>query len=286
MFNFISVAISIFISNFIIITIIRHLPIRKNQLWQLIIITIYNLGGLIFDIISLFSFEMSIINILYVLGNGIGVGIGYIATLMIILDHKLIFKSRRLKQFERDLKNNGKKSLSRNIISIVCVTIFIILMIYGIISLLHYDSSLLISIVGVFIGAGISLALAIYFFISGRPQHEKIKASNLLFVVTLPDQILLYHAKLTKENPLETALASLQELFYIDEYGLIITPTERYIVKGIHLETLNQELYEKIKLNRFYDSKFDEAVQHFQKYNRKRIILDENNQITKISNIK
>ena len=286
MLNFISVAISIFISNFIIITIIRHLPIRKNQLWQLIIITIYNVGGLIFEFVGILSYEMNIINILYVLGNVIGVGIGYTATLMIILDRKLIFKSRRLKQFERDLKNNGEKSISRNIISIVCLSIFIILTVYGIISVLHYDSSLLITIIGVFIGAIISLALAIYFFISGMPQHTKIKASNLLFMISLPDDILLYHANLTKEYTLEVALASLQDLFYIDEYGLIITPTERYIVKGIHLETFNQEMNEKIELKRFYDSKFDEAIKNFQKYNRKKIILDENNKIIKISVIK
>ena len=122
-------------------------------------------------------------------------------------------------------------------------------------------------------------------FRSGASKHKVLRAENLLFVVDLDGQKKVYQAKLSKEFTIEQALGKLNELYLLDEYGLIVTPSHHYIVKGIKLEYSARALLETIQMAP-YEGNLDEALANFQKYNRKKIILDENNKIVKITQIK
>ncbi|MDE7263475.1 MAG: hypothetical protein K2N64_02280 [Anaeroplasmataceae bacterium] len=284
--NIISLAVSTFITNYIIMAIIRALPIKNKRIWQIAVISLFSLGevaGYIFIMLSVY--EVEFLFILELIGSIFGVMIGYVASMMIVLDGISLFKSKRLKEFERNLNNKEGTSFPKWILALIAGALGLMLLIYGIVTVTHYDAKLLLTIIGLFIGAVIFLGVSIYLFISGAPKHKIIRAENLLFVVDLEGQKTIYQAKLTKEFTLENALGKLMEIYMLDEYGLIVTPTNNYIVKGIKLEYSAKDLLKTIQMTP-YEGNLDEALSKFQKYNRKKIILDENNNIIKITQIK
>ncbi len=284
--NIISLAVSTFITNYFIMFIIRILPFRNKRLWQSIIISLFCLGEISgYVLIMLELYEVELLFILELIGSIFGVLIGYVASMMLVLDGVKLFKSRRLKEFERNLNNKEGTSVPRWILAIISGVLGIMLFIYGIIISIHYDKQLLITIIGLFLGAIAFLGTSIFFFLSGASKHKVLRAENLLFVVDLDGQKKVYQAKLSKEFTIEQALGKLNELYLLDEYGLIVTPSHHYIVKGIKLEYSARALLETIQMAP-YEGNLDEALANFQKYNRKKIILDENNKIVKITQIK
>ncbi|MDE6946339.1 MAG: hypothetical protein K2P14_04050 [Anaeroplasmataceae bacterium] len=285
--NIISTAISVFISNYIIIAIIRLLPLKKKTLWQTIILSFYNLGSIVGYLWMILSAnELSLLLILELLSSILGVVIAYTASMMIVLDGIVLFKSKRLREFERSYHQKDGTSIPRNILAVISLSLSIALFTYGIVSLLNYDKRLLISCIGTFLGMAIFLGLAIYFFISGKAQHKTIKAENLLLIVQIEDKKILLAAELSKDQTLETLLSPLADIYILDEYGLIVTPHMRYIVKGVKLDYLSKDILKSLQMQPFTDSVLNEALKEFQKYNRKKIILDENYSIKKISIIK
>lgn len=285
--NIISTAISVFISNYIIIAIIRLLPLKKKTLWQTIILSFYNLGSIVGYLWMILSAnELSLLLILELLSSILGVVIAYTASMMIVLDGIVLFKSKRLREFERSYHQKDGTSIPRNILAVISLSLSIALFTYGIVSLLNYDKRLLISCIGTFLGMAIFLGLAIYFFISGKAQHKTIKAENLLLIVQIEDKKILLAAELSKDQTLETLLSPLADIYILDEYGLIVTPHMRYIVKGVKLDYLSKDILKSLQMQSFTDSVLNEALKEFQKYNRKKIILDENYSIKKISIIK
>lgn len=285
--NIISTAISVFISNYIIIAIIRLLPLKKKTLWQTIILSFYNLGSIVGYLWMILSAnELSLLLILELLSSILGVVIAYTASMMIVLDGIVLFKSKRLREFERSYHQKDGTSIPRNILAVISLSLSIALFTYGIVSLLNYDKRLLISCIGTFLGMAIFLGLAIYFFTSGKAQHKTIKAENLLLIVQIEDKKILLASELSKDQTLETLLSPLADIYILDEYGLIVTPHMRYIVKGVKLDYLSKDILKSLQMQPFTDSVLNEALKEFQKYNRKKIILDENYSIKKISIIK
>lgn len=285
--NIISLAVSTFITNYIIMFIIRVLPLRNKRVWQSVVISLFCLGEIIgYVLIFILPYTLDLITILEVIGSIFGVLIGYIASMMIVLDGVSIFKSRRLKEFERNLNNKEGRSFPKWILAIIAVSLSSILLIYGIITLIHYDSKLLLTTIGLFVGAVIFLGVGIYLFICGAPKHKKIHAENLLLIVDIEGQKTIYQAKLSKDFTIEHALGKLMDIYMLDEFGLIITPSNHYIVKGIKLDYSTKDILKEIQMTPYEGNAFDEAIKNFQKYNRKKIILDEQNQIQKITIIK
>ncbi|MDE6047219.1 MAG: hypothetical protein K2F56_01170, partial [Anaeroplasmataceae bacterium] len=283
----ISLAISTFILNYIIMSIIRDLPLRNKRVWNSIIISLVAAGsivGYLFGIVM--SKDLNLIYLLEAIGNIFGVLIGYVASMMIVLDGITLFKSRRLKEFERNLNNKEGTSFPRWILAIIAEALGLMLLIYGIITVINYDSKLLLTIIGLFVGATLFIGVSIYLFISGAPKHKTIHAENLLFIVDYEGQKTIYQAKLSKEFTIENDLGKLIEVYILDEYGLIITPSNHYIVKGLKLEYSAKEMLKEINMSVYDGNTFDEAIKNFQKYNRKKIILDEQNHIQKITMIK
>lgn len=284
--NFISLAISIFIFNNILITITRLLPIRKKRVWQFGLITFFNLGSLVGYIWMLVEGEFSVLFLLSVLGNVLGILIAYIASMMIILEGVTLFKSKRMREFERSVQMKDGKSIPRHIIAFICLCCGIVLAVYGSISLMHYDKNLLFSIIGSFIGTGVGIGLALYFFITGNPQHKTLKAQKLLFLIKGTTQDYLYTATLSKDFTIENAIGKLKDIYILDEYGLLITPKDSFIVKGIKADGNVSSILSELQMEPILENPFEEALKEFQKYNRKKIILDENNQVIRIKNIK
>lgn len=285
--NIISLAISTFISNYIIMFIIRVLPLRNKRIWNVIILSLFAVSEILgYLFIFVASNSLDFIEILEIIGNIFGVIIGYVASMMIVLDGITLFKSRRLKEFERNLNNKEGTSFPRWILAIISGALGLMLLIYGIITSLNYDSKLLLTIIGLFLGAAVFIGVSIYLFISGAPKHKAIRAENLLFIVEYEGEKMIYQANLSKEFTIENALGKLMEMYMLDEYGLIITPSNHYIVKGLKLEYSAKNMLNEIHMSKYEGNEFDEAIKNFQKYNRKKIILDEQNHIQKITMVK
>ncbi len=284
--NFISSLISLFVINTLLTIIINALPIRNKKYWQIGAITLVDIGSIIGYVSIFFQNHFDLLYFLSILGNILGELTAYVASMMLILENVKIFKSRRLRQFERDINNKSGRSLPRNILALICFSIFCILLAYTIISSINYNETILASLIGSSLGVLVALGVGIYFLISGLPQHKSLKAENLLFIISTPTEKIIFEANLNKEFRIDDALGELYDTYIIDEYGLIVTPTEKFIVKGIKVNKYDNDLLSKIKMTKNNDSRFKNVILEFQKYNRKKIVLDENNQIVKINNIK
>ena len=140
--NFISLALSTFISYLFIRFIINILPLRKKRLWHLIVISLYDLSSLL-TYIGVFFMPTDIYTLLYGIGGILGVLIAYISTLMIILDGVKVFKSRRLKEFERSINQKEGKSVPKNIVGIIFILLSLVLVGYSVFLFTNYDPTLL-----------------------------------------------------------------------------------------------------------------------------------------------
>ena len=81
-----------------------YITFRNKRLWQSIIISLFCLGEISgYVLIMLELYEVELLFILELIGSIFGVLIGYVASMMLVLDGVRLFKSRRLKEFERNL---------------------------------------------------------------------------------------------------------------------------------------------------------------------------------------
>lgn len=281
--NFLSQIVSIFILNMMIHTIISYLPLRSKMFWKILIISILNSIDLLFNFIILFTYKnFEIIFLINVLGNCLAVVVGYIASMAIVLDGIILFKSKRLKQFERDLNNKNHLSIPRNIIALIFCLASMMLLIYAIVTFLNYSNDLLIVLIGTLLVLAIFIILTIYFFISSLPSKNKLKGNTLLFIIKTKDDYLLFSGSIKGENPLE----NIESDYFIDELGMIVTPNIKYIVKGIKVENVHTDLLSRIKLSEEDNKLLKQHLNNFQKYNCKKIILDANYNLIKVKNIK
>ena len=282
--DFISVALSLFLSNLFIRFIINILPIRKKRLWHLIIISLHDLSSLI-TYVGVFFLTTDIYTILYGIGGILGVIIAYVATLMIILDGVKIFKSRRLKEFERSINQKEGASIPKNIVGAIFIISVIVLFGYSVFLFMNFDSTLLPTLIGVIVLGLILLGLGIYFIVSGRALHSNIKAHNLMLVINLPSNTLTYTATITKELSVDDALGKIKDMYYLDEFGLLITPNSKYLVKGMKADSIPNEYLESLKMQ-LMDDRFDHITYNYKKYSRQKITVDNNLNIIKIQDIK
>ena len=289
--NFISLAVSVFISNYIFMAIIRLLPfIRRKKLWQGIIISLADISSILMYIMILLSAitteEFDILIVLEIVGSILGILIGYIAAMMLVLDGITLFKSRRLREFERGMNNKEGKSVPKNILGLICVAISVVLLVFVIITSLNYNNSVLVTLIGTIAATILFISLAIFFFISGRAAHQSIKSNHLLIYIKLPDKTLTYHKELSKDNTEDKVLGKFKDVYMLDEFGMIITPTTKYAVKGIMVTKLSKNILDELDMELLDPNPFKFALENFRKYNRKKIILDENNNVTKIIDLK
>lgn len=283
--NFISLAVSILISNYILIRILYLLPFKKKRLIQIIAVSLIDVGTIINYIIAIFS-STNLVNTLIILGEILSVFVAYIAIMMILLDGVILFKSRRLRQFERDLNNKSGKSIPRYALSSICLILFVVLLFYTITTIANYDADLLVSLIGAAIGTALFLGFGIYFLISGLPQHKSIKAEKLLFVLNLNGKTRLFTTEISTKDSYQNAIGSLSDMYILDEYGLLITPTDKYVVKGMKITNINDDIISKIHMDEIEANMYSSAIGEFNKYTRKKITIDENQNIIKNQPIK
>ena len=157
---------------------------------------------------------------------------------------------------------------------------------YLIFTILNYNKEILFSVIGAASVFLLFVGLTIYFFVTGKSLHKKITAPALILQITLPDFSVLFEADLNKDFTIADALNGLDKEYLLDELGLLITPDKKYLVKGINVQSIKREHITNLKMQRISSNKFDLAFKEFKKYARMKIVLDENNQITKISSIR
>lgn len=288
--NFISLAVSVFISNYIFIRIIGILPfIKRKKLWQGILISLADISsilGYVMILISSLTTGINLTIILEMIGSILGILIGYIAAMMIILDGVSLFKSKRYREFERGINQKDGKSIPRNILAIICAAISVVLLTYSIITIINYSNNVLVSLIGTILGTLLFIFLSVFFFLTGKSLHTTVKSSHLILFIKLPEKSLVYQQELSKELTEDQVLEKIKQIYMLDEFGFIITPTTKYAVKGIMVTKLTKGILDDLKMNLLNPNPFEEALSHFQKYNKKKIILDENNKITKIIDLK
>lgn len=310
--NFLYTFVSAFFVNYLVIWIISLLTTsKKRNLIALIIISIFNLANIILNALSLWDAYLAIASqnalneYTSVLLNGVGnlfaSIIAYLATLVLLLDGKKIFKSRRQKQY---LNAVNKKSLMWPIIAII---VFLLLgvacLVYGIITSIHFTYDLLIATFGAYGMMVVFFGLAYYiFYINFTTDKRLVNTANensnvinatilnktkvdlsLLFILHLGNNKYYFKGNLDEIHTINYYLGQILNVYVLTDFGSINKENEKIIVKGIKVERIDENLLKEIKLQRIQpDERFLNIVSNFERYRTKTIFLNSAGQIEKI----
>lgn len=282
--NFLSVFVSTFLTNYFFSWIISMLPIRNKRKVTIIVLSVLNLASIGYNLyltVSLFvtgNFNTAI----YYGGNFLASLIAYLAIMMLLLDGIKVFKTKRQRAFLNAL-NSNKPGIPYYAVFLILLVLGLLSLGYAIFATINYSSNLLWTLIGAYSIAIILLGLVLYLFLTNLKGQSKPSISNakvkggLIFILDLKNQRLVYETK----NYDETTLKKLTEVYYFTEYGYLITPNTKYVVKGIKVDNIDPELKASINLELTQEEKLIAVLENYQKYQTKTIFVDADYKVTK-----
>ncbi len=309
--NFLYTFVSSFFINYLVIWIVSLFNFKKRNLISLIIISVFNIVSIILNALALWELYVNIAmnnafnEYLDYLLNDVGVLLGnifaYIATLILLIGGRKIFKTRRQKQYLNAVQN---KSLLPAIIAII---LFILLgigsLIYAIFISINFSMVLLINAVASYGLMLVFFGIAYYiFFINFTNKTSSSPTANinsnvinatiinktkvdlsLLFILHLGNNKYYFKGLLDNNHTINYYLGHLLDVYVLTDFGTINLENEKVIVKGIKVDKIDQNLLQEIKLSRLRpDEKLLNVLSNFERYRIKNIYLDNNYNIVKI----
>lgn len=308
--NFLYSFATTFVINYLIIWIISLFGIKKRNLIAFIVISIINISNICFNIYALWTIYLhyasqnalaaGTTDLLLVSGELVAYIIAYIATCILLLDGKKIFKSRRQKQYMNAVNNRSKKW------PIIYIIVLVLLgagaLTYGIITSINFTYELLIAAVGAYGIALVFFGLAYYIFFinftngtSSSPINQNSNVINaiiinktkvdlyLLFILNLGNNKYYFEGLLDETHTINYYLGNILNVYVLTDFGSINKDNSKTIVKGIKVEKIDENLLKEIKLNRIKpEEKFLNIVSNFERYRVKQIYVDNADNVVKI----
>lgn len=277
---------STFLLDMFIKFIINQFHVRNEKKVSLIFITIINglellfyLGILVNQIIYYISTKsFSFVEIMSTMLPIAGIVIAYLLVLSIILDGAKIFKSKRLKQFEKASNTSDKKSVLSKALPTVFVSFGAILLIYEIYLLATYDQNNILTIIGVGIISIISLVFG--FILAFKPTKAAAKANNLYIIKMDLNTICYISINGSKETDKES-LGSLYDDYLFDDYGYLVFPDKKIHCYGIKVSKISDNVLQSITLSKDDINKYSNYIDSFNKYSKKKIYINDDGSVIK-----
>ncbi len=285
--QFLYVLLGTFFLNYFIILILNLIGIRNRRKTSLIIISIIDfsyLGYLIYELITYISSDIKGDSLFYLLFlqilNIFAVIMSYVITMSIFYSDIKIFKSKRLKNFEEAY--SGKKSLSTIIFNIILFVLSIMSIVLLIVLIINrniiFDQNK-----GILIFVIISILLSFIIFVGLYISIKELKMVNfkkkIMFLIYLPNKVRCFISN--DRLKIEEALPNLLNDYVFDDYGYLITKKDKYIVKGIRVDIFDDSYLLDSKLIEINSISFIDAINKYEKYQRRKIYLDDNGNIIK-----
>lgn len=284
--NLIITCLSTFFYNYIIILILGLLRVRNKRKISIIIVSIFNIGEALilgFNMFNDKTYSDQFYYWYYYLTEIGGVLIAYFVTLVILLRGTGIhIKSRRQRQFEREYDESKKKyAILFDILMVLLTILMISLAVLTIVYRSHIKNYYLYLIASIIIGL-ITISLSIYSItidLKIKDSNPKIKGLTLFIIKDNNNyKSYIYDGK---NGSLEDNLGKISNIYTFTNYGSIKSNDGNYNVLGIAPSNFDSDLYNEIKLFAF-DDRFNEVYNEFNRYNKKKIVLDEFNKVVDI----
>lgn len=291
---FVSSVISTFFFDNIAYFLIRALARNGNdKKISNIVISIANIGYMLIDVYFMvkyfvYAFQTEEYRSYYLsygfgeLGSILGRLFVYLAFMSIINGSLILFKSKRLKNFQRSY--DGKKPSVIPGISLILLAV--IMATSGVLYFILPEKITvgdLIIIISLWVLSLVSLFFGIYslvHIISHKTSSIDTKA-RIMFLVYLPDvtRCFISFEKTTFEEGLTPDFF---QNYIIDDYGVLITKDIKYVVKGIQTPSFDERYITSSKLTEVNPIEFGNSLEQFDKYKRLKITLDDNKNTVKI----
>lgn len=308
--NFLYAFISVFLTNYLCIWIISLFSTKYRKLISAIVISLFNISSIIYSIYDLWQIYLYAASqnqlqeytaiLLVGVGNLLAPIFAYAATLLLLLDGRKIFKSRRQQQYRNALKSGFNKQA---LIAIIILSLLGIgSLVYAIIITMNYSFELLLAAVGAYGMTIIFFGVAYYIFYINFTKQKNLDTTStnsniinaniinktkvdviLLFILQLGVKKYYFTGSLENNKTINDYLGNILNIYVLTDFGNINTPDKKYIVKGIKVDKISEETLREIKMERIMpDEKMLNILSNFQRYHLKNIYLDENNNVVKI----
>lgn len=287
---------SVFITNYIVWIIIRAIGFKHHRLVYLILITIFELTSVItWGIIAILS-AVSYVSytedktglfmlILDYLGYMLGVLSAYLLTLVLHLRGVKIFKSRRQREFERESKT-PKQRLIANVLFYSLLSVLGLSLIglgIGTFFMLNGQNAFFYSLT--ISGILLFIFLLVNFILSKTKAKDKpVTKGKVLFFVKTNGTYYTYFDTLDNGGKIEDKLGRIGEEYILTDFGVLIMNNDKIRVLGITPSEIEMSLLDNISLKK-EEKDLSYILNEYSKYQRKKIVLNQDQTINKIANI-
>ncbi len=309
--NFLYTFITSFIYNYLIIWIVSLFSTKKRNLISILALSIVNIAYIAIECYYLwedfiFVASNNALNeyqsyFLIQGGNILAIALAYFAGLVLLLDGKRIFKSRRQQQYANAVKNRSKVP---TIISIVVLALLgAASLTYAIITTVYSDISLLLATFGAYGMALVFFGFAFYIFYINFTKQKNLDTTStqsnvinatilnktkvdveLMFILDLANNKYYFKGILDNNRTINYYLGNILNVYVLTDFGTIEMPEKKVLVKGIKVEKIDESFLREIKLSRVtnLNENFLSIMSNFERYHIRTVYLDANNNISRI----
>ena len=199
----------------------------------------------------------------------------YLMFIYIFYGKNIIIKSARAREFEREFSGKGKSLLylSRILMSIFAIAFIVI----GIYLLININNKTIIAISILFFLLSLALITMLIRSFIGLKGREKVKtvqakSNDYCFIIITNYNTYLFENE--SDISFKEALSGLDELYYIDEFGLI-KGFEKKVIYGLRISNISSEELSKLKMKRVDNLKLENKLKELDKVHQKIITIDE-----------
>ena len=303
--------VSTFLINYLVIWIISLFHFRNHKLVSAIVISLINILSIIYNSIAIWEVYVLLVqsnqlaeytsNLIISAGNLIANIIAYIATIVLLLDGKKLFKSRRQQQYANAVSN---KKVWPTVLAIVILALLGVgCLIYGIFVSINFTMELLLAAFGAYGMALAFFGVAFYIFFINFTKVKNLDTTStnsnvinatvvnktkvdvyLMFILHLGSHKYYFEGLIDQDYTINYYLGDILNIYVLTDFGSINTPTKKYIVKGIKVDKIDENTLKEIKLTRVNNTNenFLNLMTNFERYHLKTILADDNFNILKI----
>ena len=281
--NFLISFVNTFLVDYFFIFIINLLPVRSKLKWQVGVISLTNLPGILYDLyIIIGNIGIYGSNILIAIGMLLSKVLAYIAIMVWLLKGRRIFKTRRQREFEREVKGKSTSIVP----SIILFTLSLITLGFIIYITLYYTSDLLWTMIGSIVAFIALVGFGLYLFPFHKVKNIKVitkKPTKLLFNLKIKDSSITFISDFKED--LSYYLGTLADDFVLSNYGTIEQGKEIYCVKGVHVDYIDKSTVKGINMSICKDTSLCGVIGHFNQYQHKYIKIDDKYNIIEEKNV-
>lgn len=288
--EFIYTIVSVFFVNYILWRIFCAINFKNYKKIYLIIITVCEVGSSIVSIVTVIASlplveDNKLSYLLLGLSSALGILTGYILTLGMHLNGVKLFKTRRQRKFAKEAKSDFERKRDTIIFYSIVSLVGALLIGASITTYCLFKEFNLYFYIFIIAGALVFVYLIVFTILSLSSNKEKpVSKGKVIFFIKTDGKYFVYSDSLDGNNNIESKLGNIGIEYILSDFGVLVKNKEKIRVLGITPSEFDYSLLNGITLNKDTDD-LSYILDEFNKYQRKKIVVDESNKISSIANI-